>query len=371
MTHPPITFVASHARLGGQVTHLVNLLRALDPALVRGVIMLEDGPTLPELRAAATDVRVVPTGARAGLVSGVLRLRKVLRATGAQLVHADGTKAAICAALATAGTGVPVIWMRLDGAFDGRVARAVAARCAAVVGISDSMVTTFDDTIRTPVYVVRSGIPYREVDRTEAARALRSAIGAPADAEVVLQVARIVANKGQRDLVEAAAAVCAARPRARFVLVGVADSSAPGYADDVRDLVRGLGLQDRVSLLGRVPDSVQLIAGADLLAVPSLQLPGFYGWREGYSLVTAEAMMVGTPVVAYADPAVVETLDGCGTIVPSGNVAALGRAVTALLAEPQRRAALAESGYRRSRELRLDRAVAELRDVYRDVARRT
>ena len=92
-----------------------------------------------------------------------------------------------------------------------------------------------------------------------------------------------------------------------------------------------------MTFLGHRDDAVQLIAGADVLVVPSLCLPGFHGWREGGSLVTAEALMVGTPVLAYADPAVIETLEGCGTVVAPGDVATLASAMTALLADPERR----------------------------------
>jgi glycosyltransferase involved in cell wall biosynthesis len=75
-------------------------------------------------------------------------------------------------------------------------------------------------------------------------------------------------------------------------------------------------------------------------------------------------------VLAYADAAVVETLEGCGTVVPQGDWPALARSLIALLDDPDRRRALADCGRRRAADLRLDRAAAELRDVYREVAAR-
>jgi glycosyltransferase involved in cell wall biosynthesis len=222
------------------------------------------------------------------------------------------------------------------------------------------------DGVNADVHVVRNGIPDHDIDRAAAARDLRAALDAPPDAEVVIQVARIVANKGQRDVVEAAAAVLAERPNARFAFVGDVDIHGRAYAQEVHERARAL--DGAVTFLGHREDAVRLIAGADLLVVPSLCLPGFHGWREGGSLVAAEAMMVGTPVLAYADPAVIETLEGCGTVVAPGDVPTLARAITSLLADPGRREALATCGRRRAQDLRLERALAELTDVYRSAS---
>jgi glycosyltransferase involved in cell wall biosynthesis len=367
--HPPVTFVASHAQLGGQEAYLLSLLRALDSDAVRGVVSLQDGPAVARLATTGRRVWVVPTGTRLGVLLGALKLRRLLRATGTELVHADGTKAALCAVLATAGTGVPVVWMKHDGSFDGPLARAVAARCTAVVGVSRTVVESLDGLRGTEVHVVRNGIPDHDVDRGEAARELRAAIGAPPEAPVVVQVARIVANKGQRDTIEAAVAVLAERPDARFAFVGDVDAHGGEYARTLRARVADLGIDHAVSFLGHREDAVRMIAGADLLVVPSLRLPGFHGWREGGSLVAAEAMMVGTPVLAYADPAVIETLEGCGAVVAPGDVPTLARAMSALLADPERRRALSDCGRRRARDLRLPRALAELSEVYRRASR--
>lgn len=63
-------------------------------------------------------------------------------------------------------------------------------------------------------------------------------------------------------------------------------------AAEVRSLVQGLGLQHRVRFLGEVPPEgvAALMRRSALLVVPSR--------RETFSLVTAEALASGTPVVA-------------------------------------------------------------------------
>lgn len=368
VTHPPVTFVASHAARGGQNAYLTSILRGLGRERIAGLIALQDGPALPAMAAVGASMWVLPTPGRAGIPLSVVRLRRLLLGGRAQLVHADGPKAALCARLATAGTGIPVVWMRYDGAFDGWVARAIATRCHAVVGISRAVLDTFDGLRGPAVELVRCGIPEHRVDRAEAGRELRALLGASVDARVVVQAGRIVANKGQLDTVAAAAAVLTTHPEVRFAFVGEPDRTDAGYAAQVHARVRELGIEDAVSFLGYVPDAVRAIAGADVLVMPSQKLPGFYGWREGFGLVVAEAMAVGTPVIAYDDPALVETLAGCGELVPSGDHAALARAVLALLADPERRTRMAEAGHERARELSFDRALEELRAVYARLA---
>lgn len=50
--------------------------------------------------------------------------------------------------------------------------------------------------------------------------AARAGLGLPEDAEIVLYVGRLVAEKGLRELLQATRRLATARPRARVVLVG-------------------------------------------------------------------------------------------------------------------------------------------------------
>ena len=105
-------------------------------------------------------------------------------------------------------------------------------------------------------------------------------------------------------------------------------------ATEVRSLVAALGLQDRVRFIGEVapPDVATLMRRSALLVVPSR--------RESFSLVTAEALASGTPVVATrcGGPEEILTPD-TGELVPVGDPAALAIAIEATLSrryDPQR-----------------------------------
>jgi glycosyltransferase involved in cell wall biosynthesis len=96
------------------------------------------------------------------------------------------------------------------------------------------------------------------------------------------------------------------------------------------------GTPDGVELLGHVdPDRMPaLYRAADAMLLPS------HG--EGFPVAVQEAMASGLPVVLAEDPAYREHLRGAGEgaaeLVPA-DPAALARAVSALVADPERRAA--------------------------------
>jgi glycosyltransferase involved in cell wall biosynthesis len=77
-------------------------------------------------------------------------------------------------------------------------------------------------------------------------------------------------------------------------------------------------------------------------------------WDEPYGLVVAEALASGTPVVSFARGGIVELLDdGCGRLVPPGNVAAMAAAIPAAQAL-SRAAVRARAEQRCSAEAMLD-----------------
>jgi glycosyltransferase involved in cell wall biosynthesis len=144
---------------------------------------------------------------------------------------------------------------------------------------------------------------------------------------------RFVPRTGVVELVEACAAIAAQRPDVRVAIAGGGPLEA-----DVRARIGGLGLQDRVRLLGWVSDAelVGWYRAADLAVLPTQEL-------EGFGLATAEAMACGTPVVgtpAGATPEVLRRLDAA-LVTRDPSPGAIADAVLALLADPGRLAGLA------------------------------
>ncbi|MFL5781293.1 MAG: glycosyltransferase family 4 protein [Thermoleophilaceae bacterium] len=363
----PVTFVISHALSGGSERYLELLLDHLEPAWVRAIVSLQDGPFVARLRAGGYRVEVVPTGARLSMLRSAWRLRRLLRAAPPAVIHANGVKAALVTVLATPRTGIPVIWVKHDFSWDGALARAIARRSDQVVGVSAAVTATFRGRARERVHVVHNGTPELVRDRAAGHELVHALVGG--DGEVVLLVGRFHPAKGQIELVEAAPHVLERRPSTRFLLLGGEDPYQLDYARAVRARVEELGLGASVLVRDHHPDAPGVMAGAEVVVMPSVPDERGMG-REGFGLVGIEAMSVGTPVVGYAGGALPEVLGDRALLVPEGDRRALASAIVALLEDPARRAELAARGREYVAErFSLDATVEGMRERYRAAAR--
>lgn len=125
-------------------------------------------------------------------------------------------------------------------------------------------------------------------------RAFRERHGIPANDFLILNVARIDAQKNQLGLVDAFAAFASGRPEARLVMIG--PETQADYAQRLGERVAASGLADRIHLLpGLPPDSKGLpdaYAACDVFALPSA--------HEPFGIAALEAWSAGKPVVAAA-----------------------------------------------------------------------
>ena len=86
-------------------------------------------------------------------------------------------------------------------------------------------------------------------------------------------------------------------------------------------LAAELGLTDRFSITGWVPDVRAHIGACDVVVLPSRY--------ESFGYVTAEALSMGRAVVGTAVPGTVDLIDSTafGDLLPVGDAEALGRAL--------------------------------------------
>ena len=147
----------------------------------------------------------------------------------------------------------------------------------------------------------------------------------------VLFVGRLNAQKGLADLLDAmASAALSARSTTGDGTPPVLHVVGDGPDGDALKARAGdLGLADRVRWYGALPQHalIPLYQGARLLAVPSRE--------EGLGLVAVEAQLCGTPVVAYADGGLLDVVraDHGGTLIPVGDIQALGAGIARILAD--------------------------------------
>jgi glycosyltransferase involved in cell wall biosynthesis len=152
---------------------------------------------------------------------------------------------------------------------------------------------------------------------------------------VVGFVGRIEPRKGVADLVAAAPAIRRGAPGARVVLIG---DDPYGSAPDYTAAVNGSGEVEHVAW---VDNAAGVMRHLDVLVLPSHQEP--------FGTVLAEAMAVGTPVVATRVGGLPEVVtDGVtGRLVAAGKPADLAAAVLQVLAARDTMGAAAREHARR------------------------
>jgi glycosyltransferase involved in cell wall biosynthesis len=165
------------------------------------------------------------------------------------------------------------------------------------------------------VRVVYLGVPLEEFSRERSAAeiaAARQELGAASDEFAVGTITRLHDSKGNSYLVDAAARVLAARPRARFYLVG----EGP-LRDGLEAQAAALGLGDRFVFAGFRRDVAGTLAAFDLTVFPSL-------W-EGTPITAFEALAAGKPIVSTDADGLLDILthNRDAVIVPKRNADAL------------------------------------------------
>lgn len=135
---------------------------------------------------------------------------------------------------------------------------------------------------RTPIPIIPSGVWLRDIQKAACAPA--------PDAPPLLYAGRLIPEKRVDLLLQAVARLDQALPRANRVLLGIVGDGPD--RPRLEAMAASLGIADRVSFYGRIPDIVdvwRLLAGARVAVQPSA--------REGFGLFPLEAIALGRPVV--------------------------------------------------------------------------
>ena len=162
--------------------------------------------------------------------------------------------------------------------------------------------------------------------------------GLDAEPPVILSVARLVEKKGLRNLILAADIL---RQRGRRFQVEIVGKGP--LRQSLEDLVKQLGLDDRVRFLGLLPHEklCRVYQRVCLFALPCVVAPD--GDRDGIPNVLLEAMASGVPVVSTPVSGIPEMIQSEveGLLVPTNSPRELAGALDRLLNSPELRERLA------------------------------
>lgn len=312
------------------------------------------GETTAGLEQAGARVVTVPGLGRRPRLAAVRRLVSEIRRAGPDVVHVnltdqgDGLGPLVAARLARRPAVATLHVVAPDRTRPREALSRLALRsCRELVVVSEATARYARARGLHP-RLVRNGLPPpRPVEDA------RGELGAESGF-LVGGVGRLSRQKGWDVLCRAADLVAAERPDVVFVVVG------DGEEKDA--LVEDSGCA-RIRFLGYRPEASSLLAGMDLVAMPSR--------FEGLPLVAIEAMHAGRAIVGARVGGVPEVIGDSGVLVPAEDPRALAEAIVELAGDPERRAALGARARERARSrFTPERMAEETAAVYEAVLAR-
>lgn len=335
-----------------------------------------------DLTKAGVPVSSLEVRGRLQSFKGVAQLRKLIQSLNIDLIHTNLYESDIIGGIVGRLTRRPVIstianlcferefmvnnpslnWVKLESS---RFVRLLVAHTCNTHLVSVSQTVAESAQRRLKVSAQKNSVIHRALSQNrldspdeQHVRLLRNELELDESSPVLVNVGRLVPQKGQVYLVEAMSKVVEAFPKARLLIAG--DGSLMSPLTQLRD---SLGLQEHITFLGQRDDIKELLEVADLFVFPSL--------FEGCPNALIEAMAMGKPCVASRIAPNAEILaDGVtGVMATPKSSEALAKAIIELASSD--RDTVRQMG-QRARELSRERftvgaAVEKLENVYQQV----
>jgi D-inositol-3-phosphate glycosyltransferase len=200
---------------------------------------------------------------------------------------------------------------------------------------------------------------------------LRARLGIDADEKVILFTGRLERLKGADTLVQAVADMLARRTQDDIRLLVLGEDSGNGHHEAaayggergrLESMTRQLGIEDRVSFLGKVPHDQlpEFYSLAQVTAIPS--------HSESFGLVAIESQACQTPVVASRVGGLRQlVLDGIsGYTIPGRDPGAYVEALTRIIDNPGLGRLMGKAGRTVAQAYSWEATTGRLLDVYAD-----
>ncbi len=221
-------------------------------------------------------------------------------------------------------------------------------QAARVITVSEALRTQLIALGADPdaIVTLRNGV---DLDRFQPAERMAARTKLGFTGPTLLSVGHLIERKGHSIVIEALPSL----PDIRYCIIGEGPLEAK-----LRQLARNLGVADRVTFIGNIPQAqlVDYYSAADALALPSS--------REGMPNVVLESLACGTPVIAARCEGTPEliTTPAAGVLMERRDTASFIDACTQLLNNVPERAAIRAH----AETLGWSPTIAGLLDVIRD-----
>jgi glycosyltransferase involved in cell wall biosynthesis len=291
------------------------------------------------------------------------RLMRTIRTIEPAIVHCWLLQMELLGGIASMAAGIPWVFAERSSVkayprtFKNYLRGRVAAFASGIVSNSSAGDQYWRERTKGGVrrYIVGNALPLDEIRAVPMATSEDAGTGS--DEVCVLYAGRLDAGKNVESLVRALSQIRSTSPF-RALLCG----EGPLWSH-VEHLIDTYGLEERVRLVGYVPNLWSLMKRADVLVSPSR--------FEGCPNVVLEAMACGCPLIASDIRAHREILDDQSAVFFDVNDAgALADQIDAVLSDPESASRRARTAQARAERYALTHIVQQYLSVYRDVLSR-
>ena len=332
-----LAYVIKSMEVGGSQTHLMQVLRLLDRNRFDPVLycLTGEGVLLDAVRALGVPIYAPNAGASfkgLGLVSRVGALARALRRGRIEIVHNYLLRANLVGSIGARLARVPVVlcskrgchWRRGFELVGAKIGNALADSVMVNAAAVRDFVHGNEGCPREKMAVIPSGVDTDRFRPLPPAR-FKARLGLPEEQLIVGVVTRMRVRKGVEEFIRAIGEVRQTRPDVHGVIVGEVSLD-----EALQGLVRSLGLERHLSLLGRRSDMPEVLSAFDVFVLSSHD--------EGMSNAILEAMAMEKPVIATDVGGTCEVVrhGHSGLLVPPKDPHALAVAVSDVLAQPAR-----------------------------------
>lgn len=321
-----VLHVSHTSTISGAEHSLLTLLAAMPTDLELGVACPE-GPLAVAVRDLGLPVHIIagtsasfrlhpvrtPRAVAEAVAAGVA-VQRIAKRCGATVLHANSVRAGLVTALARTVFAPPAAVHVRDILPEGTTAtvikRVLTSRSAALIAISQYVKQQFEaGRSGDAMTVIDNPVDQRRfAPSAYDARECRRVLGMGMDSQLIGIIGQVTPWKGHDTAIRALRRVRAQHPEAKLLVVGDVKFSEPGTSLDNRaflrglhDLSRDLAVTDDVVFLGERDDIPEVLRALDILLVPST--------AEPFGRTVAEAMSMGTPVIATSKGGPAELLD--------------------------------------------------------------
>lgn len=332
-----VIHVEAGMHLYGGALQVFYLLRGLAQKPLRNVLVCPEGSAIARAAAGVVD-KVYEVPMKGDLDFGfIARLRRIIRAEQADLVHLHSRRGAdvlggIAARLERCRC---IVSRRVDNPESPLIAKLKYRLFDRVITISNGIreVLLSEGVAAERVICVHSAVDAEKFDRPAERDWFLKEFGLPPEARAVAVIAQLIHRKGHRHLLAALPEILEKHTDLYVLLFG----KGPLH-DELQQQIQSLGFQERVRLTGFRDDLDRV-------------LPCLYGVvhpadMEGLGVSLLQAAAAGVPLIGTNAGGIPEIVrDGeNGILIAPGNVAALREALLTLLADAAQASRWGEEG---------------------------